>query len=253
MQYIVTADTDIGTSKETNQDSVIVKRGKYNKGELLMAIICDGMGGLSKGELASATVIRKFIKWFEDELPYELDNLDMSVIAGKWTLMLKDLNMKIMEYGKKANIEIGTTFTGMLIVGEKYIVVHVGDTRVYHIGSILRQITKDQTYVARELERGTMSAEQARVDKRRNMLLQCVGASEHIEPEIILGDVERGAYMLCSDGFRHEITEDEIYESLRPANLINVDTMHANVKYLIQTVKQRKEKDNISVVLIRVN
>lgn len=253
MQYIVTADTDVGTSKETNQDSVLVKRGKCNQGELLMAIICDGMGGLSKGELASATVIRKFAQWFDVELPYELESLDMSVIAGKWSLMLKDLNVKIMEYGKNSKIELGTTFTGILFVGDKYVIVHVGDTRVYYIGSALKQITKDQTYVARELERGTMSAEQARLDKRRNMLLQCVGASDQIEPEIIIGNVERGAYMLCSDGFRHEITEAEMYESLRPINLINVDMMHANVKYLVELVKQRNEKDNISVVLIRVN
>ena len=85
------------------------------------------------------------------------------------------------------------------------------------------------------------------------MLLQCVGASERIEPEILTGTVQQGAYMLCSDGFRHEISESEIYESLNPVNLINKEAMHNNVKYLIEQVKKRNEKDNISVVLVKVN
>ena len=59
--------------------------------------------------------------------------------------------------------------------------------------------------------------------------------------------------MLCSDGFRHEISESEIYESLNPVNLVDRDAMHSNVKYLIEKVKARQEKDNISVILVKVN
>ena len=81
MRFEAIADTDIGISKTTNQDSLIIKHGKSDRGEILMAIICDGMGGLAKGELASAAVIREFAKWFEEELPFELENLDMRVIG----------------------------------------------------------------------------------------------------------------------------------------------------------------------------
>lgn len=61
VRFVGTADTDIGISKSTNQDSVLIKHASTDKGEALMAIICDGMGGLSKGELASATVIRAIL------------------------------------------------------------------------------------------------------------------------------------------------------------------------------------------------
>ena len=251
MRFTVAADTDIGTTKETNQDSVLFKHGSFVGGEVLMAVICDGMGGLSKGELASAVVVRAFSKWFDEELAYELENPDLNVIGGKWSLMLKDLNMKIIEYSQKQGISMGTTFTGVLFVKNTYLVTHVGDTRLYHIGRTLSQLTNDQTYIARELMRGTLTPEQARRDKRRNMLLQCVGASEKLEPEVKVGTLEEGAYMLCSDGFRHEISEAEIFESLNPLNLVNKDAMHANVRYLIELVKQRNEKDNISVILIK--
>lgn len=165
MHFTVTADTDIGIAKETNQDSVLFKHGTYSGGEVLMAVICDGMGGLAKGELASATVIREFSEWYNKELPYELENLDLHVIGGKWSLMLKDLNIKIIEYAKKNNITMGTTFTGTLFVGDEYVTVHVGDTRLYHIGNKLEQLTYDQTFIAREIRKGTMTAEQAKTDK----------------------------------------------------------------------------------------
>ena len=252
MRFIATADTDIGISKDTNQDSVLIKHATVDGEEILLAVVCDGMGGLSKGELASATVIRAFSKWFDEELPFELENIDLQVIGSKWSLLLKELNAQILEYSKSHGIEgVGTTFSGILFIGDQYVIGHVGDTRIYHIGAALTQLTTDQTFVAREISRGTMTLEQAKTDKRRNLLLQCVGASKVVEPQIICGKTEKGAYMLCSDGFRHEITEAEMYESLNPINLMNKDAMHNNAKYLIEQNKSREEKDNISVLLIK--
>lgn len=252
MRFIATADTDIGISKDTNQDSVLIKHAIVDGEEVLLAVICDGMGGLSKGELASATVIRAFAKWFDEELPYELEEVDMQVIGAKWSLLLKELNARILEYSKDNGIEgVGTTFSGILFIGDRYVIGHVGDTRVYHIGASLIQLTTDQTFVAREISRGTMTLEQAKTDKRRNLLLQCVGASKTVEPQVICGKAEKGAYMLCSDGFRHEISETEMYESLNPVNLMNKNAMHSNAKYLIEQVKNRNEKDNISVILVK--
>lgn len=252
MRFIATADTDIGISKDTNQDSVLIKHARADGKEVLLAVVCDGMGGLSKGELASATVIRAFAQWFDEELPYELENVDLQVIGAKWSLLLKELNAQILEYSKENGIEgVGTTFSGILFIDDQYVIGHVGDTRVYHIGASLTQLTTDQTFVAREISRGTITLEQAKTDKRRNLLLQCIGASKVVEPQIICGKTEKGAYMLCSDGFRHEITEAEIYESLNPINLMNKDAMHNNAKYLIEQNKNREEKDNISVLLIK--
>lgn len=251
MHYIATADTDVGIVKSNNQDSVLIKHASTDIGEVLMAVVCDGMGGLAKGELASATVIRAFSRWFDEELPFELEDVDMQVIGGKWSLMLKSLNMKIQEYGQQLGSNLGTTFSGILFVDDKYVIVHVGDTRIYHIGSTLHQLTTDQTFVAREISRGAMTEEQAKTDKRRNLLLQCVGASKNVDPQVICGAAEKGAYMICSDGFRHEVTPGEIYESLNPINFMNENAMHNNAKYLIELVKSRQEKDNISVVLIK--
>lgn len=251
MRYIATADTDIGISKSTNQDSVLIKQAVYDGGDILMAIICDGMGGLAKGELASATVIRAFSKWFEEELQFELDELDFDVIGGKWELLLKDLNKSISAYGNSIGQSLGTTFSGILFINDQYIIVHVGDSRVYRISSEAKVLTTDHTFVAREIRRGNMTPEQAKTDKRRNLLLQCVGASAVVEPEIIKGNAEKGVYMLCSDGFRHEISEKEISDAFNPEKLTDKAQMHFMARLLIDKNKERKEKDNISVLLIK--
>lgn len=251
-RFVATAATDIGITKDINQDSILVKHAKTDDKEVLMVIICDGMGGLALGELASATVVREFAKWFNKELPYELQNLDMQIIAEKWRFLIKELNLKILEFSESMKGQsLGTTFSGLLLVDDLYLIVHVGDTRVYYIGQDVQQLTTDQTFVEREISRGNMTPEQAKTDKRRNMLLQCIGASKNVEPEIIMGRTQKGVYMLCSDGFRHEITENEIYDALCERALVDKDAMLANSKKLIELVKDRKEKDNISVVVIK--
>lgn len=253
MKYTVVEETDVGIRKHVNQDSILVKHADSKMGEILLAVVCDGMGGLDKGELASATVIRKFAKWFEQELPLELVDLNLHVIAEKWKLMLKELNVRIGEYGQKCRTQLGTTVTAILCVGTEYLIVHVGDSRVYFLDSNIRQLTTDHTFIARELKKGTMTPEQAMTDKRRNMLLQCVGASVQVEPEIIFGKTENGVFLLCSDGFRHEINEVELYRKLNGNELSDQKKMRKQLHDLIELVKQRQEKDNISAVLIKVS
>lgn len=253
MRFIATADTDIGIRKNTNQDSCLIKHASTDIGEVLLAIVCDGMGGLAKGEVASATVIREFDKWVRTELPLLCDRpIEDSVIRSQWEKMIIDLNNRIKIYGARQGVHLGTTAVVMLLTQNRYYILNVGDSRAYELSDTLKQITTDQTFVAREIALGHMTEEQAKVDERRNVLLQCVGASDEVYPEMFFGDVKQDAvYMLCSDGFRHEITPDEIYERLQPAYQRDPQSMSANATYLIELNKQRMENDNISVAMVR--
>lgn len=251
MHYLITADSDIGIIKATNQDSTCVKHANTPLGEVVMAVICDGMGGLSKGELASATVVKAFSDWFRDELPFELAAPDLQVIGGKWEMMLKDLNLRILDYGRANGCSLGTTYTGILMVQDRYVIVHVGDSRVYRLDSDLCQLTEDQTVVGREVRSGRITEAQAKTDSRRNVLLQCVGASKTIEPQLVFGEVQEGVYLLCTDGFRHEITPKEICSFLKPSRLKNQNEMHRGTQSLIRLSKKRNEKDNISAIVIK--
>lgn len=253
MKYIFAAETDRGIVKEKNQDSLLVKHAKSEFGELIMAVICDGMGGLSKGELASATVVREFAKWFDIELPKELGKKDLKEIEKKWISLLSATSYKIKKFSEKNQCKMGTTFTGIILIGNQYLIVHVGDTRVYLIDKEINQLTKDQTYVEREIERGTMTKEQAKIDRRKNLLLQCIGASEEVLPETKSGYIKEGCILLCSDGFRNKMSEDEMKAILRPQELKDKKDISFKVKKMIEGIKLKKERDNISAIVIKIN
>ena len=80
IHYLAAAQTDIGLVKQVNQDRLTVKVIDTELGEVALAVICDGMGGLAKGELASAIVVRAFEKWFWEELPQKLRKLNANML-----------------------------------------------------------------------------------------------------------------------------------------------------------------------------
>ncbi|MBQ2803794.1 MAG: serine/threonine-protein phosphatase [Lachnospiraceae bacterium] len=253
MNYIVSASTDIGNVKSTNQDSLNVKVMTVNGQKMVLAVLCDGMGGLEKGEVASATVVKAFGKWAVERIPYlAQQTIADADIRREWTELITQYNDKIKLYGKRCAISLGTTITAILLTDNRYYVVNVGDSRTYEIQHSVRVLTKDQTVVAREVELGNITPEQAQTDARRSVLLQCIGASDAVYPDFFFGETRKDAvYMLCSDGFRHEITPDEIYAYFQPDNMVSAEGMKANELALIELNKQRQERDNISVITIR--
>lgn len=253
MNFIVSATTDIGLTKSTNQDSYNVRVFNTNHGKIVLAVLCDGMGGLSKGEVASASLVNAFCKWADTKLPVLCKNgIADSDIRADWDSIARDYNEKIKSYAASCGTNMGTTLTAILLTQGRYYIVNVGDTRVYEITNTVSQLTKDQTVVAREVEQGILTPEEAEKDLRRSVLLQCVGASDEVYPDFFFGKTEVDAvYMLCSDGFRHEITEDEIYQYLNPNVMVDADGMKQKMDALIELNKQRQERDNISVVSIR--
>ncbi len=255
MNIKIVAHTDVGIKKNTNQDSVLMKVARTDYGKVVFAAVCDGMGGLAKGELASATLVRMLSKWFEEEFPALLyQGLSMDILEKSWGDLIYKANEKISSYGRSIHVSLGTTMVAMLIVGHVYYIVNVGDSRIYMLKDEVVQLTKDQTVIQREMDLGRMTWEEARRDPRRNVLLQCVGASETIIPDYYTGNVESGTmFLLCSDGFRHVITDQEMYEYLSPYRLFNEQAMTESLVYLTDLDKYRQETDNISAALIRAD
>ncbi len=253
MDFIVSAVTDIGLTKSTNQDSYSVRKFSTSQGNMVLAILCDGMGGLSKGEVASGSVVNAFMKWAENRLPVLCENeITDSDIRADWVGIATEFNEKIKTHATAAGTSMGTTLTAILLTERRYYIINVGDTRAYEIMAGTSVLTKDQTVVAREVELGNLTAEEAEHDSRRSVLLQCIGASEEVCPDMFFGDTKQGAvYMLCSDGFRHEISEDEIHQYLNPDVMLDADGMQQNITSLIELNKQRQERDNITVVAVR--
>ena len=253
MKFMAAVHSDVGTKKKTNQDSLCLKIANTPKGEISLAVVCDGMGGLKKGELASATIIRAFSDWFEIELPKLLEeSYSNEKVKEQWGKIIKEQNELIADYGDSHHIQLGTTLTAMLINGQDMVIVHVGDTRVYRITDQVVQLTEDQTVAQRDIKLGVLKPEDVNKDRRQNVLLQCIGASSVVRPEYIEGKVNVGeVYLLCSDGFRHEISNDEFFGVLSGKLLSNEAIMKKTLIDLVELNKTREEKDNITALLVK--
>ncbi len=253
MNFIVSATTDIGLTKSTNQDSYNVRVFSTKQGKVVLAVLCDGMGGLSKGEVASSSLVTAFCKWADYRLPVLCETeITDAAISNDWVGIAREYNEKIKAYAASYGTNMGTTATVLMLTSNRYYIMNVGDSRAYEIADTVRVLTKDQTVVAREVEMGILTPEQAAIDPRRSVLLQCIGASEFVNPDMFFGETKLNAvYMLCSDGFRHEITANEIHQYLNPNVMVNADGMKQNMESLIEINKQRQERDNITVVSIR--
>ena len=255
MNFITAVHTDIGIKKKTNQDSALIMQAESNEGNILLAVICDGMGGLAKGEVASSALVQAFAAWFEQELPKNImqNNLN-EYICNSWSDIVFKINHEISNYGRSKGISLGTTLVAVLFFKSEYYIINIGDSRAYCLYDNVYQLTKDQTFIQQEMDMGRMTYEEAMVSPKRSVLLQCVGASNYIEPAYYSGTAKSGQiFMLCSDGFRHVITKQELYENLNPNLLTNEQIMLDRAIYLTELNKYRQEQDNISVILVRVD
>ena len=253
MNFLTAFHTDVGIKKKTNQDSLLIHQAQTDSGNVLLAVICDGMGGLAKGEVASACMIRAFSDWFRLELPSMISaGLRPEALRSSWEMLVRRVDQKIGDYSYANNVTMGTTCAALLIVGETYYIMNIGDSRIYLISNNIYQLTKDQTYVQREMDAGRMTYEQSLTAPQRNVLLQCVGASPVIEPDFFMGDVKiNQCFMLCCDGFRHVVDAREFFNVLGPSTNADPGVMQQNLVYLTELNKQRRETDNITAALIR--
>lgn len=252
MEYITGSCTDIGSMREKNQDSFSILQAQSGRGKVCMIIICDGMGGLSKGELASATLTQAFVCWFEEKFPELLNYASLKQIEEIWYRELSFWNERLKKYGEEQQILTGTTFSGILFIEEQYLWGHVGDCRIYRLqGNVIEQITQDHTAAAKALENGTMTFEEAKYSKLNHKLTQCIGASKNLKPQFGSGIAKKGeSFLLCTDGFYHRLSEKEMLELPKMRNRTEKQ-LKDFCEQKVRTAISRGEKDNISVIVLK--
>lgn len=253
MKYLLAYHTDEGKRKKGNQDSLLISRAVRNEEEIVLTVICDGMGGLKNGELASAEAVHTFAKWFREEFEPLIDEEDFEdALYDTWERLLQKVHRKILAYGQAHGIQIGTTVTAMLFYGGNYYIAHVGDTRIYEIREQIIQLTRDQ--ILAELRENNKEDELSDTEQsaRRSTLLQGVGVSKKIRPAYYSGEIKKDTvYLLCTDGFRHKVSCQELEQAFMPKKLVNEEIMRKQGEYICQTVMDRGERDNASAILLR--
>lgn len=261
--------TDKGTVKEINQDAMMLKVVMSKEfGRIAFGLVCDGCGGLSFGEVASAAYVRRMEEWFYNELPKLLSYKDatrrlddardfvsdpIELIKGNWTFISGEMNEKLYEFGLGKNASVGTTVCMLIIIGDDYLAMNIGDSRIYRASlNNISCITHDHSYVQKQIDEGLMSQEQADSSPMRSVLLQCVGAVINVEPFFVRGKViEDDTFLLCCDGFWRKTEVEDFTKLMNAKECSSEDIINDALKKHIDRLKNIGEKDNISAVLIR--
>lgn len=253
MEIIASCYTDAGITKKINQDALSIQIVDSPQGKIVMAVVCDGMGGLDFGEQASRETVRLFHRWFSTQFAQMVidDAFTREHLFQQWQEWIDRANYRLKTYAKNQGKRMGTTISVLLIYCNEYYICHVGDSRIYQIDDSVNTLTIDHTLVAQEVAMGRLTKDQARVDSRRNILLQCVGASDMVKPQFAHGIVSGNVtFLLSSDGFVHHITEDEIYEYFHPEMLSSKEQLTGLCESATKLLMKRGESDNITVIAI---
>lgn len=225
-----------GSVREENQDSFAVFEAD---GDTVM-IVADGMGGHNGGKRASQLACETIKERMTAEYKH---TFTLSAAEQLMRECFNEANAVIWHHSvnEPENRGMGTTIVMALLRNEDYIVLNVGDSRAYEISDKAYQITVDQSYVQSLIERGEITAEEAKNYPGKSIILQAVGVGDVVRPDVFTGKV-KNAILLCSDGLTNEIDDETIFEIVKSNFDDNVS------KILVQTADDFGGKDNITAV-----
>lgn len=239
--------TDTGRVRDHNEDSVSAAP------EIALAVLADGMGGHNAGEVASALAVNTILDHMragcagvgEDaDEPSRVELLRSSVEAAHDAIRQK-------ADGQPQYEGMGTTVVACLVHGDRMIVAHVGDSRLYRLrGGKLDQVTRDHSLIEDLIAKGFYSREEARQNVRRNILTRALGSGDTIQVEtgsqpVAAGDI----FLLCSDGLTEMVTDEQINLTLHRYS----DSLEQVADRLVQLANENGGKDNVSVILLRID
>ena len=251
LQYIAYAKTDKGILESINEDCIAYFSRIHNKSRALLMIVCDGVGGLSYGEVASQCLVREFYQWFSllDEQVFQDKKWEKKIIE-QWETLLFYANRKLKQAGKRHFSMIGTTLSALIIYKNTYILLHIGDSRVYKINHFVQQISKDHTLYEKN-KKGFLYWFNPNKEQEKHILTQCVGVTSRLKPYIRVGRLKKNtSFLLCSDGFYQKLKRNEIKMYFSPKYCRKRERIHYGLSACIRLVKEREEKDNISAVVV---
>lgn len=231
------AASDVGKIRSSNQDS--------GYAGINLFFVADGMGGHAGGDIASAITAQHVA--LADEPLEKSEDAEQKLIDYIWQANEK-LSESVAEHPDIAGM--GTTFSGMFIVGTKVTIGHIGDSRIYLArDGVVKQITSDHTFVQRLVDTGRITEEEALVHPRRSVLMRVLGDVEQF-PEVDIETFETkpgDRWMVCSDGLSGVVPDGIMHRIL-----LSKSTPKEATDLLVGEALEFGAPDNVTVVLVDV-
>jgi protein phosphatase len=238
--------TDQGRTRETNQDFVAWREpdGPEEMGrDGWLYVLADGAGGMDAGEIASRYATERTVAHY------------LQTAAEKdWALRLHramlsaNRDLRQLSAIQATQNRMATTMVAVVVAGDRAYVANVGDSRAYFWRQgELQQVTRDQSLIAKLLEEGAITAEEAATHPRRHIILYSLGSER--DPRIDLYELalEPGdQLLLCSDGLTRHVADDEL------AIILGEQDPEEATTALVRLANERGGHDNISVGVLRI-
>jgi protein phosphatase len=242
--------TDLGRKRSTNEDAF------YIDDELGLYVVADGMGGHAAGEVASREAVDTLygmVKRGVRGLRELVDPLSDADARAACRLMESAVQAATYFVFSIAEIDrdksgMGTTLSGLLVLGDYVVTAQVGDSRIYRIqDGAVEQLTEDHTLIAWQLKQGLITPQEAARSPHRNVITRAVGNREYVQVDTKCVPLSPGVrFLLCSDGLHGYLRDSDI-----PAIVAMGGT--SAVARFVKLANERGGKDNITAVLVEVD
>ena len=234
--------TDVGRKREVNQDAFYV--GEFDNGASFV-VVCDGMGGAKSGNVASekaASVISEYI------VKSYSPKMSSVAVENMLRAAVQSANCEVYELAQTSTDYegMGTTAVVALIADNLVHIVHVGDSRAYLVNNTdVEQLTIDHSVVQAMVNKGEISAEEAKIHPRKNIITRAVGTETDVmcDYSIVLKP-ENATLLVCTDGLSNLVDEKTIFETVKntPQELC--------AEALVSKANEAGGLDNITAVLV---
>lgn len=239
---IISAKTDKGMVRDENQDYFLADE---LAGGLTWALVCDGMGGVSGGSIASETASKviesKLISGYHEGMN---DNSVKYLV----TSAIESANAQV--YSKAASdaslLGMGTTVVLAIVNSDTLYLANVGDSRIYIVSKDnIHQITKDHSVVQLMIDSGEITPEEARTHPQKNVITRAIGVGDTVDIDYYQEVFNEGEIvLLCSDGLTNFVSDEDILKICKETDKYSL------ADELVKAANAAGGGDNITVVTL---
>ena len=237
--------TDVGLVRRDNQDAYAI-RERTPSGHTV-CVVCDGMGGTAGGQQASSIAVDTYVRELEKVLSPEMTPQQLRE-ASSYAVSIANRAVRAAAQESEEYRNMGTTLVSAVSYGGGAVISNVGDSRAYHITPLtIARVTRDHSLVESMVERGDITAEEARRHPNRNLITRALGPDAQIQCDGYICPMEPGEFLLlCSDGLVDTVTDEEMQRTVTGAR-----SGEECLARLLEISKSRGAKDNVTAVLMR--
>ncbi|ONI44981.1 hypothetical protein AN642_01955 [Epulopiscium sp. SCG-B10WGA-EpuloA2] len=236
MRTLISGRSDAGKTREVNQDSLFVTKMKIIKHQVCMAVVSDGIGSFKDGGWAANAITVSVKGWAEDTLMRSIEQNESIInMTLKLNELLVTLNNYIIYTAAEQNITTGATVSILLVIDNQYTIAHIGDSRVYKLGSAgLSILTRDHTVIR----------------NGKTMLAQCIGNNSNIDIFNTSGMIKKwDMFFVCTDGFYKWVDLNKLVRTQKW--VVNNYLLNYYKDTLFDQVKMTHCVDDISAAIIK--